>query len=299
MIFSTNQSRGRLAKIRFSQSSLQDYEDCPRLFQLRHIQQIAWPAPVVTPNTENEHYTQRGNAFHMMVQQYFLNVPPDSLGKLAKRDPLLFQWWHDFIDYKPDFIGYTQYPEITLSTTIGDHRLVAKYDFIGVHTSPSLIFQEDTLGTKVVIMDWKTSRKLPKREGLSRKLQTRVYPYVVARAGTSLTNGNPIIAEQIEMVYWFSNFPTAPIKIAYNQEQLETDENYIMGLIQNINALGSEEAPMTDNKKRCRFCAYRSLCDRGDIAGSFDELEDDWLAVDSIEDLDLDLDYNQTLEIEL
>ena len=39
---------------RFSQSSLQDYVDCRRRFQLRYLQNLAWPALQSEPALENE-----------------------------------------------------------------------------------------------------------------------------------------------------------------------------------------------------------------------------------------------------
>ena len=52
----------------FSQSSLQDYFDCPRRFQLRYIEQVAWPAVETEPMLENERRQQAGLHFHRLVQ---------------------------------------------------------------------------------------------------------------------------------------------------------------------------------------------------------------------------------------
>jgi hypothetical protein len=64
----------------FSQSSLQDYSDCPRRFQLRYIEQLQWPAVEAEPVMENEHHQQEGQLFHRMVQQHRIGLPD---GKLA------------------------------------------------------------------------------------------------------------------------------------------------------------------------------------------------------------------------
>ena len=42
----------------FSQSSLQYYFDCPRRFQLRYIEHLAWPAVETEPVLENERRQQ-------------------------------------------------------------------------------------------------------------------------------------------------------------------------------------------------------------------------------------------------
>jgi hypothetical protein len=64
------------ADFRFSPSSLQDYVDCPRRFLLRHVQQVAWPALVAEPALENERRMRLGAAFHRLVRQHFLGIPP-------------------------------------------------------------------------------------------------------------------------------------------------------------------------------------------------------------------------------
>ncbi|NCT22292.1 PD-(D/E)XK nuclease family protein, partial [bacterium] len=56
----------------FSQSSLQDYADCPRRFQLRYIEQLAWPAVETEPALENERRQQEGLLFHRLAQQHLI-----------------------------------------------------------------------------------------------------------------------------------------------------------------------------------------------------------------------------------
>ena len=58
----------------FNQGSLQDYVDCPRRFQLKYIEQLAWPALDAEPALESENNFQQGAAFHRLVQQYLLGV---------------------------------------------------------------------------------------------------------------------------------------------------------------------------------------------------------------------------------
>jgi CRISPR/Cas system-associated exonuclease Cas4 (RecB family) len=266
----------------FSQGSLQAYVDCPRLFQLRYLERLRWPAPEIEPALENERYLTLGTKFHQMVQQFHLGVPSERLAALAQQDPLLTKWWGNYIDHHPILDGYRQTCESSLSTPIGDHRLVAKYDFVAVKS-------------KAIIYDWKTSRKLPKREWMETKLQTRVYPYVLVKAGAYLNAGSPIEADGTEMVYWFSNHPTSPLKFPYSQEKYNADEEYFCALISEIQGMDAAVFPLTDNTKRCRYCVYRSLCSRGVGAGTLDDLEDD-LTVDN--EFSFDLNFDQIAEIE-
>jgi CRISPR/Cas system-associated exonuclease Cas4 (RecB family) len=168
-----------------------------------------------------------------------------------------------------------------LSAPIGEFRLVGKFDL--------LTFTDQTF----TIYDWKTSRKQPKRDWLAAKLQTKVYPYLFVKAGTHLNNGKAIDPSQIEMVYWFANFPSAPLSFRYSEPKYNEDQNYISSLLQEIKIIDETPAPLTENINRCRFCMYRSLCNRGVEAGPFAEL------VDDVQDeFDFDLDFEQIAEIE-
>jgi CRISPR/Cas system-associated exonuclease Cas4 (RecB family) len=285
----------------FSQGSLQAYVDCPRLFQLRYIERLSWPALESEPVLENERYMKLGSAFHHLVQQALVGVPEKRLETIAQQDALLLQWWNNFVTFRPNQDGYTQYPEITLSTPIGDHRLVAKYDLLVIQSSQdgARIGNQPSGGTQdstqARIFDWKTSRKQPKRTWQADKLQTRVYPYVLVTAGADLLGGTTLAPEQIEMVYWYSNFPTNPLVYLYNQEEYSYDGETITSLIGEIKALGSQEASKTENEKRCWYCVYRSLCNRGVNAGTSDGLEE---ALSDSEAFDFELDLEQIAEIE-
>jgi hypothetical protein len=269
----------------FSQSSLQNYVDCPRRFQLKYVQQLAWPASEAEPALENERYLQLGAAFHKLAQQYLLGVPPEKLTPLAEQDDQLARWWENFTQEVGKLVNRGSghyYPEISLSTPIRNFRLVGKYDLLSITEN------------QYMIIDWKTSRQQPKREWVSVNLQTRVYPFLLANAGAHLNNGQSLDPDQIEMIYWYANFPTAPLRFIYNEAQFLEDQTYLTNLIDEIQTLSDEPAPKTENHKRCRFCVYRSLCNRGVEAGPFDELEED----DTLDDFDFELDFEQIAEIE-
>lgn len=77
----------------FSQSSLQDFADCRRRFQLRYIQRLQWPALKAEPALENERLMQLGARFHRLVQQYLTGLPLPQLAALAGEDESLERWW--------------------------------------------------------------------------------------------------------------------------------------------------------------------------------------------------------------
>lgn len=266
---------------RFSQAALQDYVDCPRRFHLRYVRQVAWPAVTATPAAEWERHLANGAAFHRLVQQHLLGIPAERLSHTIADDDLR-RWWRNYLTGGPRGLPETRYPETVLSAPLGGYRLVAKYDLVAV-----------AAGERAVIVDWKTARRRPRREHLARRLQTRVYPYLLVRAGAHLGGGQPFAPEQVEMVYWFADFPGQEERFAYDEERYLADEAYLADLVQEITAR-ADDFPLTEETARCRHCPYRSLCRRGERAGPFAELAAE---VEGETDFDLSLDIEQIAEL--
>ncbi len=241
-----------------SQSSLQDYADCPRRFQLRYLEQLQYPAVESEPALENEKHQQEGEYFHRLVQQHLIGIPAEQVGRLANTDNLA-RWWDNYLHADFPFAGYTKHPEVTLSAPLGPFRLVAKYDLIAVRDGQALIY------------DWKTYRKRPKTEWLAPRWQTRVYRALLGKAGSHLNGGQPIGPEQIQMVYWFADFPTEPAVFPYNAGQFQRDWDTLVKLAEEIAA--STDFPKTDDHQKCAYCPYRGYCDRGVRAGDAADAE--------------------------
>jgi CRISPR/Cas system-associated exonuclease Cas4 (RecB family) len=267
----------------FSQGSLQDYVDCPRRFQLRYVQRVAWPALEAMPVLEHERYLQQGATFHRLVHQHLVGLPARRLWRMVDDDDLR-RWWRNYLEARPTDLPSARYPEVLLSAPVGDYRLVAKYDLVAVD-----------LGERAVIVDWKTSRRRPKREWLAERLQTKVYPYLLVRAGAHLNGDRPLQPTQVEMVYWFADTPADPERFSYDAAHYEADEEHLTKLIEEIANLGDDRWHLTSQEQHCRFCRYRSLCQRGITAGQFDEAGDD---LEPGDDFDFDLDFEQVAEIE-
>jgi CRISPR/Cas system-associated exonuclease Cas4 (RecB family) len=274
----------------FSQASLQDYVDCPRRFQLRYVLQLAWPAQEIEPALENEQHMQQGAAFHRLVHRYALGIPAEDLSRTIQ-EPDLRRWWHNYLERGPQELPETRYPEVVLSAPLGDCRLVARYDLVAVDS-----------GRRAVILDWKTSRKRTKREYLAERLQTKVYPYLLVQAGAHLNGDQAIAPEQVEMIYWFADYPEEPARFGYDTAQYEAEEAYLTALVEEIVGLGDEDFPLTVQEQRCKFCPYRSLCRRGVRAGTLDEVLDE--ALDAIIEGEadagdaFDIDFEQIAEVE-
>ena len=145
----------------------------------------------------------------------------------------------------------------------------------------------------MTIIDWKTSRNVTRKDTLASRLQTRVYPYVLAQAGAHLYGGKPIPPEQIKMVYWFVANDGQTVAFDYSAEQMQADEEYLSGLIIDIES--ANLFPLTADINKCKFCSYRSLCNRGDKAGDWDDF--DTYETDNEPD-SFDVDFDQIAEIE-
>jgi len=244
-----------------SQSSLQDYQDCPRRFELRYLQRLAYPAIETEPALENERHQQEGEYFHRLVQQHLIGIPAEQVGRLANTENLQ-RWWGNYIHAK-DLAGLSdlshRYPEITLSAPLGKFRLVAKYDLIAIDKDRATIF------------DWKTYRKRPKNEWLHIRWQTRVYRALLVQAGAHFNNGKPFAPEQIEMVYWFADFPTEPARFIYKADQYKRDWDALTKIADEI--ISVSDFPKTDEVSKCSYCPYRSYCNRGTRAGDAADAE--------------------------
>jgi hypothetical protein len=271
----------------FSQSSLQDFADCRRRFQLRYLQHLAWPAVVTEPVLEAERTQQRGALFHRLLQQHLSGVPAGRLARLIQ-DSELGGWWESYLAfYEKELAGLRDqsglsYPEISLTAGLGGFRLEAKYDLVVVLPNG-----------RAMIYDWKTNRKRPERRWLASRLQTRLYPYLLRRAGATLNQGREIQPEAIEMVYWFAAYPGQPERFSYGDTAYKDDEAFLLELVGTIQRLGEGEFPLTSDLRRCAYCVYRSLCERGVRAGDLAESE---AGLD--EETPLEVDFEQIGEIE-
>ena len=270
------------SNFQFTQGNLQDYVDCPRRFQLRYLLQRAWPAPQAEPLAEAERRMEMGQAFHRLVYQHMLGIPADVLTR-SVTDPDLARWWHNYLTTPPPALpSQLRRAEIVLSAPLSDYRLVAKYDLVAA-----------TPGERLVIVDWKTGQCRPARSTLESRLQTRLYRYLLVEAGTPLNEKQPVKPEQVQMVYWFAEYPTQPEYFPYDTAQFLADSDYLRRLIAEIGQHEEEVWSLTQDECLCLFCYYRSLCARKVIAGPLNDLADE----QAIAPTDFDVDLEQVAEI--
>jgi len=270
----------------FSQSSLQAYEDCPRRFWLAYVEQLPWPAVEASPVQEHEALLRLGERFHRLIQRTEIGIDPATV--VAGLEPPLSTWFDAYLRHRPADLpeAFVEIERI-LSTVIavqksapvdtGDGqaepqplawRLAARYDLIAAEPDG-----------RVVILDWKTTKRRPDPATLRFRWQSIVYPFVLVEASAALPWG-PVRPEQVEMRYWFTAAPGQPIVFRYDAAQHEANRQRLERILAQILA-GQEEADFPKvadtpiNRKRfCAFCIYRSRCDRGQKAGDLEELDD-------------------------
>lgn len=266
------------SEFQFSQSSLQDFVDCPRRFYLRYVERLNFPAVEAAPVQAHERHMQRGEQFHRLVHQHQIGIPVDILSASINDDQVA-QWWQNYLAHGLDGLPARRKAETALSVPFAGRRLLAKYDLVAVDP-----------GQQAVIVDWKTSLRPPRRNWYAGNLQTIVYPYVLVGAGAHLNGGDPVTPAMVEMRYWFPQFPDQPITFAYSADRYAEDRATLAGLAVDIAGRDddAEAFERTDDIHQCQYCVYRSLCQRGEQAGDFTAMEADDESDDFAESFDLD-----------
>ena len=261
----------------FTQNNLQDFLDCPRRFQLRHLLKMSWPAPVSEPIEENDRLILLGTQFHKMVHQYFLGIPEDKITRCIQ-DVDLNDWWQAFRQNPPQGITGKLRPEIEISTPFEGYRLAAKIDLLAVEK-----------GERALIIDWKTTHRLPRQAFLQDRVQSMVYPYLVIITGTILNDYQPFDPGQVSMIYWFPAYPDQAVTLRFDQAWVEKTRLFLINLVKEISRMDREIFPLTVDEKKCQFCRFRSLCERGTVAGSLIDETDDTPE----EGTNLDIDFSE------
>lgn len=269
----------------FSQSNLQTYVNCRRKFLLKYVSKLDWPAQQTRDSLPFEQDTAAGIRFHGMVHQLFLGVDVEVVRTLAEHDPdeRVAGWLEAFLEGGYLNLPGQLWPEHNLRANLGGYNLLAKVDLLQLH------------GNKAAIFDWKTSRRAPDPRRLHARLQTRLYPVVlrlclahgvfnpsapgVGMPGESIIPVNPqAISEQpIEMTYWEACQPEQPIILNLTAGKLDEHAQFLLELINEIYSLDEQDFFRATDESHCRYCEYRSLCDRGVMAGAWDAGLDDWL----------------------
>jgi CRISPR/Cas system-associated exonuclease Cas4 (RecB family) len=265
----------------FSQNNLQDYVDCPRRFQLRYVLMQPWPNLITSSPLDFEEQMQRGTRLHHLAHQYALDLDVATLEDTIV-DETLKEWWHTFLHHPPPGLPQgIRAPEVNLSAPLAGYRLMAKIDLLAADP-----------GQCLVVVDWKTVYHPPSTAVLKKRLQTIVYRYLAVEAGATFNDGQQPRPEQVEMIYWFAQQGGEIRRFSYDARKHRAARETLTTLVDEITAQRDPIWPLTSDERRCRFCNYRSLCERGVTAGFLQDLDDD---------LDLpgfEIDLEQIAEVE-
>jgi len=261
----------------FSANSLQDYLDCPRRFELKYLLKQSWPAEESEPVLEFEHNAELGNRFHQMVHQYLNGVPQEYL--LASiQDAVLQEWFDNFHAFYSNRKFVRIFSEFSLRAVIEQSPLVAVCDLIAL-----------TADGNLWIMDWKTSAKKNRREKLIDRVQTILYPFIALECADRIFPDFHFQAENIHMAYLFVQHPADNLlAFDYSPDSHQHNRAFLTATIGEIRSKEAGAFECTADARRCRFCVYRSLCERGITAGNLAELEDASDLQDALSSLDFD-----------
>lgn len=250
--------------LHLNQSSLQDFQDCPRRFQLGHLEDTIWPAVRSDPPSQFEDLTDLGNQFHLLANRLFSGVSRDLITARALPEGLT-ALWDGFYPYAETLLPLEHYPEQILRCAFHDTILVAKYDLIVRNADDSLL-----------IIDWKTSPHKPERSRLASRLQTILYPFILLEGFSDLFGGGSSDPVSIVMQYWYPLSSEPAEVFPYSRSQHEEVAQKIARGIARIRELqGSGTVfPLTDDLTHCRHCQYQSYCERGNNAIQLDPASD-------------------------
>ncbi len=268
----------------FSASMLQDYRDCARRFDLKYIQNQLWPAIHAEPISEYEEIIKNGQRFHHLVHQYFSGIPAETIQKNIS-SVIISKWFRQFFGFIENQGFEKIHSEIRVSAQLETHRLVAVYDMI-----------TQINNSEIRIFDWKTSKRILKSNQLLSQIQSAIYPFILYENAKTIF---PEIQEspdlKIRMDYWFPEFPDDPVYFEYNAADHLHNIQEIGALLDEIEESRSAGVfPKTSERGKCKYCQFRSFCDRGKNAGNFYDIE----SYSLIDDIDIRLDDLQAMDPE-
>ncbi|HEY9766271.1 MAG TPA: PD-(D/E)XK nuclease family protein, partial [Chroococcales cyanobacterium] len=167
--------------LRLSAHNLREFDRCPRAFALRYKVNRFWPAPDPVPSKRME----LGQAFHQVVHQKFLGLDP-----MIENYPDLEALWqkYNFSSYSRSVDNQRVWSEQNLHVTLDGVGFLARFDRL-------VRDKEDW-----TILDWKTGKLDPIK--LAGDWQTKLYPFVLAEAGSVLNEGKRVDPSRIKMIYW-------------------------------------------------------------------------------------------------
>lgn len=227
-----------------TQTQISAYERCKRFYYLKYVSRLVWPVEVT-----DRRQIRQGEDFHLLIRQLLMGFPRSSL--LVPADSENLSGWLDVFQRedpigKPDMI----FPEREVTVNYADVLWLGKFDALAVYDGEIRIF------------DWKTSGRKPDAAHYLSSPQTRLYRFLAKTCAARLLGASQhgIPAENIEMVYWFPEYPEETIRLPYSEEAYARDVTWLRTLSRTMTSLNEEDYPLTENLRRCNHCDYRTHC---------------------------------------
>jgi len=241
----------------YSAKKIQDFIDCERRFELRYILNQSCPAITSEPILEIESNIKKGNEFHYLVHQFFSGVPEKTLRETI-HDDIMIKWFDNFLSFYKTLKVKSIFSEFPLNAQIGENKLTAVYDLIYLNENE-----------EVGIIDWKTSKYIPKKTTLALKVQSILYPFILHEVSDEFLPGSHFPPEKISMRYWYPASPEDDFVFPYGHAVHEDNRVFLENIFSEIQEKKIGKFELTKDEKKCGFCPYRSLCSRGITASNF------------------------------
>ncbi len=241
----------------FSASQVEAFSSCRRKYYYGSLVRLNWPAPFDRNFQKAEALTALGRDFHLAVQRVIQRILTidEAVQTNQGRVRIWLERFSQTIALPSDGAVYAELP---LTMAIGEDIWNGKIDSLAVS------------GERVTIYDWKTTRRPGERSVYAEAAQTRLYR-ALAVANRKALGIAPNRFPDIEMIYWFANFPDKPIRFTYSESAYAEDLAVLTALAERMRSTAEEDYPRTRDAKICAWCRYRTYCRPSFVAPEFDE----------------------------
>jgi len=242
-----NNHLNNMKKFKLSYSSICDYKQCPKCFELKHIKKLQ-------PEFKDNIYTCFGSSTHKVIEDTLknekilelnevLNMFPDlfikNLDKVENKELIIIPQWLEtgkncltyfynnyYKQIKPNFIAAEQYFSYNIKDNIYFNGLI------------DVIIKD---GNNIKILDWKTGKYSKSVEQLT------YYALVMQKLYGVMTNS-------IDYIYLKVNKNNA---LEINQEILDETEFELNDIINKITLTTKFEKNFSS---QCKYCNMKEFC---------------------------------------
>jgi hypothetical protein len=252
----TSNFKTQTSLLRLSQGHLNLLSTCPRKFQHVVLEQLSSPNP-----PEAQEKLHQGSRFHLLLQQWQLNLPVESL---VQEDPQLNGWFQGFLQAAPEILALhtdrlAEEQNLLCQT---EHQRTLEFQGYLLTVVYDLLMANPG---QARILDWKTYPRPANMQWLKQNWQTRLYPFVLAETSA-------YAPEQISMVYWFfqsQRHDRSPqsLTLQYDRTQHEQTRHDLTQILNQLTVWleryhTGASLPQVSSVQACEECSFVVRCDR-------------------------------------